>query len=173
MGVGPGWLRGRRPARIPLMVGRVGHQSTECAGPGMMGGCPPSIWMAPRSQACGTTRLGKSRVSSTGQRGAPVASVGSFTLNLAGVVTAQRGQSGPARWGKLDAVAGRAGHPEGLDRPCWTGPGQWTGPAGMTRAVGSRRPCWPQMAPTCGHVGARVCPQWLGVARTPIDVDAL
>lgn len=106
-------------------------------------------------------------------RGAPVASVGSFTLNLAGVVTAQRGQSGPARWGKLDAVAGRAGHPEGLDRPCWTGPGQWTGPAGMTRAVGSRRPCWPQMAPTCGHVGARVCPQWLGVARTPIDVDAL
>ncbi len=54
-------------------------------------------------------------------RGAPVASVGSFTLNLAGVVTAQRGQSGPARWGKLDAVAGRAGHPEGRDRPCWLG----------------------------------------------------
>lgn len=54
----------------------MGHQSTGCVGPWMMGGCPPSLWMTPRSLPCHSTRLGGSRVSPTGPASAPVASVG-------------------------------------------------------------------------------------------------
>ena len=54
----------------------MGHQSTGCVGPWMMGGCPPSLWMTPRSLPCHSTRLGGSRVPPTGPASAPVASVG-------------------------------------------------------------------------------------------------
>ena len=107
-------------------------------------------------------------------RGAPVASVGSFTLNLAGVVTAQRGQSGLARWGNFDAVAGRAGHPEGLDRPCWTGRAgavDWScgNDAGGRLTTAALAPAGADLRCRWGPG----IPQWVGVARTPIDVDAL
>lgn len=60
-------------------------------------------------------------------RGAPVASVGSFTLNLAGVVTAQRGQSGPARWGNLTrSQAGRVTRRVATDRVGWAGTVDWS-----------------------------------------------